>query len=148
LVMKADLRARGAETYLLDMGEPVRIGDLAERLMKLEQAAGYPGVPIEVVGLRPGEKLREELTSQGLAMCRTRSRRIWVARQPARTGSAVDAAVRRLRRHVIRGDAVGTLETLAGVVEDFAVSAEAAANARSQAIVLHPALQQEEAQTA
>jgi FlaA1/EpsC-like NDP-sugar epimerase len=148
LVMKADLRARGAETYWLDMGEPVRIGDLAERLMKLEQAAGYPRVPVEVVGLRPGEKLREELTSQGLAMCRTRSRRIWVARQPARAAAAVDAALRRLRRHAIRGDAVGTLESLASVVDDFAVSPEAAASARSQAIVLHPALQQEEAQTA
>jgi FlaA1/EpsC-like NDP-sugar epimerase len=134
LVMKTELRARGAGTYWLDMGEPVRIGDLAERLMQLEQAAGYAHAGTEIIGLRPGEKLREELTTQGLSMCRTRSRGIWVARQPRFDAVMVASAVKRLRRQAVRGDALGMLETLATVVSDFTVSPEARADARAQAM--------------
>jgi FlaA1/EpsC-like NDP-sugar epimerase len=134
LVMKADLRARTAATYWLDMGDPVRIGDLAERLMTLERAAGYAPVATEVIGLRPGEKLREELTTQGLSMCRTRSRGIWMARQPLVDATAVTTAAKRLRRRAVRGDALGTLDTLCAMVRDFSVSPEARAEARAQAM--------------
>jgi FlaA1/EpsC-like NDP-sugar epimerase len=134
LVMKTELRARSAGTYWLDMGAPVRIGDLAARLMTLEQAAGHAPVRTENIGLRPGEKLREELTTQGLSMCRTRSRGIWVARQPGFDVAVVAAAVRRLRRQTVRGDAIGALDTIAAVVSDFRVSPEARAEARADAM--------------
>ncbi|MFI5178820.1 MAG: polysaccharide biosynthesis protein [Vicinamibacterales bacterium] len=132
LVMKADLLARRPETYWLDMGQPVRIGDLASRLLALESAAGYRPVPIECVGLRAGEKLREELTTQGLRMCPTRHSRIWVARQRPRSRAAVDHAVRELRRRVATGDALGALAAVADAVLDFEISDEARESACAQ----------------
>jgi len=132
LVMKADLLARRPETYWLDMGQPVRVGDLAGRLLALEAAAGYRPVPIERVGLRAGEKLREELTTQGLRMCPTRHSRIWVARQRPRSRAGVDDAVRTLRRHIATGDALGALEAMADAVQDFAISDEARESAWAQ----------------
>jgi O-antigen biosynthesis protein WbqV len=136
LVLKASLRRGAAATYWLDLGEPVRIGDLAERLVTLEQAAGYAPVPTEIIGIRPGEKVREEPGTQGLSIRRTQSRGIWVARQPRFDAAAVAAAASRLRRHAVRGEALGALDTLAAVVTDFSVSPEARADARAQAMHL------------
>ena len=132
LMMKADLLARRPETYWLDMGEPVGIGDLTERLLTIEAAVGWPRVPIEIVGLGPGEKRCEELTTQGLRMCPTAHRRIWVARQRASDRAAVGRTLERLRRLVARGEAEATLDLLAAAVPDFEASAEAWASARRQ----------------
>ena len=63
LVLKADLIGGRAEVFWLDMGEPVRIGDLAERFVACATPAGRAPVGIDVIGLRPGEKMREELTT-------------------------------------------------------------------------------------
>jgi FlaA1/EpsC-like NDP-sugar epimerase len=134
LVVKADLLAVRPETYWLDMGNPVRIGELAERMMTLEAQAGFAPVPTTVVGLRPGEKLREELTTQGLRMCRTSNRGIWVARQRKGNSNAVARAVNRLRRATAAGDALEALSTLASIVTDFDISQQAWAAARAQSV--------------
>ncbi len=134
LVMKATILSRRAETYWLDMGEPVRIGDLAARVLALEAEAGYPPTPISVIGLRPGEKRREELTTQGLRMCRTRHPRIWVARQPACQRSKIRLAELQLKVQVAAGDAFGALTTVSDVVPEFVPSEAAASGARLQSV--------------
>lgn len=134
LVMKTELLAKRAETYWLDMGESVRIGCLAERLLELEARHGFAPVPIEIVGLRPGEKLREELTSQGLRMCPTRHRRIWVARQKPADGGAIDSTMHALRRTVSLGDAASALALITRAVEDYTPSEQARACARAQSL--------------
>jgi len=136
LVMKADVLARAGETFWLDMGEPIRIGDLVERLLALAARQGYPAVPVDVIGLRPGEKGVEQLTTQGLAMCRTAHPRIWGARQTPVAGAAIDTALRALRRQVARGDALGTLDTLTAVVPEYVPSAEAWATACADRLYL------------
>jgi FlaA1/EpsC-like NDP-sugar epimerase len=136
LVIKADLLARRPETYWLDMGEPVRIGDLADRMMQLEEREGFARVPVNVIGLRAGEKQREELTTQGLRMCRTSHRRIWVATQVPADREPIAKAERRLRMRVARHDAAGALAWLAAAVSDFRVSPEASAMAQAQRLVL------------
>jgi len=79
LVLQAAAYASGGEIFVLDMGEPVKIYDLAENLIKL---MGYtPGVDIEikVTGLRPGEKLYEELMMEEEGLQSTQSEKIFIA---------------------------------------------------------------------
>jgi len=134
LVMKASLLSRRAETYWLDMGAPVRIGDIAARILAIEADAGYPPTPIEIIGLRAGEKRCEDLTTQGLRMCRTRHPHIWVARQPPVSRPRVGVAEHQLRRHVAEGDAFAALGTLSEAVADFVASDAAWAQARAQSM--------------
>ena len=80
LVLQAATMGKGGEIFVLDMGEPVKIVDLAHLLIKL---SGFrPGQDIEVVftGTRPGEKLFEELHIQGENMQRTRHPKIGIWR--------------------------------------------------------------------
>jgi FlaA1/EpsC-like NDP-sugar epimerase len=125
LVLKADLLGRAGEIYWLDMGEPVRILDLAERLLAWAAAQGIRPVPIEIIGLRPGEKLREELTTQGLELCRTRHRRVWVARQPPVDRAAIVRVLRALREDVRRGDGLTALADLRAAVPEYVPSRQA-----------------------
>lgn len=134
LVMKVDLNGQGAETFWLDMGEAIRIGDLVERMLAIEERNGYPRVPIEVIGLRPGEKRQERLVEQGISMTATRHPRIWVARQPAVEPGQVTAALRRLRRAVVLADNNAALTVLAETVPEFVPTPQTIAATRAEAL--------------
>jgi FlaA1/EpsC-like NDP-sugar epimerase len=125
LVLVADQIGTSGEIYWLDMGAPVRIGDLVERLLTVAEAVGLRRVPTRVIGLRPGEKLREELESRGLELMRTRHPRIWVARQPAIDRASLARVLKALRLDVRRNDAMAALADLCAAVPEFHPSAEA-----------------------
>jgi FlaA1/EpsC-like NDP-sugar epimerase len=89
-------------------------------------------VPSEVIGLRPGEKLAEELTTQGLEMMRTSDPLIWVARQAPQSAAAVRAGLRALARAVSGGSTHAALSVLSTIVPEFQPSAQASTLARSE----------------
>lgn len=65
LVLQAGTMGHGGEIFVFDMGKPVRILEMAERMIKLSGLRPYVDIPIEIVGLREGEKLYEELLIDG-----------------------------------------------------------------------------------
>ncbi|MBK7946963.1 MAG: polysaccharide biosynthesis protein [Flavobacteriales bacterium] len=87
LVLEAAAMGKGGEIYVFDMGQPVRIADLADKMIRL--SGKEPGVDIEVVytGLRPGEKLYEELLTTSENLLPTHHPRILIGKV-----AGVDAA--------------------------------------------------------
>ena len=80
LVLQAGAMANGGEVFVLDMGEPVRIYDLARDLITLSGLIPEIDIPIKITGLRPGEKLFEELLSAEDGTEQTEHKKIFTAR--------------------------------------------------------------------
>lgn len=80
LVLEAGTMGKGGEIYVFDMGIPVKIRDLAEKMIKLSGFEPYTQIKIEYTGLRPGEKLYEELLSDEETTIPTHHPKIMVAR--------------------------------------------------------------------
>lgn len=96
LVLEAGFMGQGGEIFVFDMGEPVRIYDLAEKMITL---SGYePGrdIEIKVTGLRPGEKLYEELLDNREAMLPTHNDKIMIARVRKHDYNTVNRRITRL----------------------------------------------------
>ncbi len=102
LIVQAGALSEGGDIFLLDMGEPIRIRDLAENMIRLagltERSPQHPGGDIEiaVTGTRPGEKLYEELFYDPAHATRTAQPRIFRSPSAARGTADLDAALQRL----------------------------------------------------
>ncbi|HBW13318.1 MAG TPA: nucleoside-diphosphate sugar epimerase [Proteiniclasticum sp.] len=80
LVLQAGSYAQGGEIFVLDMGDPVRIYDLAENLIRLSGYEPHEDIEIKVTGLRPGEKLYEELLMAEEGLEKTPNELIYIGR--------------------------------------------------------------------
>ena len=80
LVLQAGAYAKGGEIFILDMGEPVKIRELAENLIRLSGYEPYRDIMIEYTGLRPGEKLYEELLMNEENLIETNNKSIFIGK--------------------------------------------------------------------
>jgi FlaA1/EpsC-like NDP-sugar epimerase len=124
LVIQAGAMGSGGDVFVLDMGQPVRIVDLAKRMIHLsgylEQDESYPEGDIEIAftGLRPGEKLYEELLIGGDVIDTPHSK-IMKAREKVTSWLELEKVILGLQHASTRNDAVLVREILAVQVEGF-----------------------------
>ena len=104
LVLQASALGRNGETYILDMGEPVRVLDLARDLITLSGLDPDVDIAIEFTGVRPGEKMVEELMTEQEKDGTTAHEKIFVACSIAVDPDALDATIKSLVDAALRSD--------------------------------------------
>jgi FlaA1/EpsC-like NDP-sugar epimerase len=119
LIMQASAIGQGGEVFVLDMGEPVRITYLAEQMIRLSGHAPGEDIEISFIGLRPGEKLFEELFHPDEALSQTTHDKIMLARSREMNAPAFNAEISRLQRAAEENDVDTLKSALASLVPEF-----------------------------
>lgn len=121
LVLQAAVLGHGGEVFVLDMGEPVKIVDLAHDLIELSGLAVGDDIDIEYVGLRPGEKLFEELFIEGERYERTEHEKIFIARNASTlVPTNLNHALASLEKAANEGDRTTIFSLLRQLVPEYA----------------------------
>jgi FlaA1/EpsC-like NDP-sugar epimerase len=121
--------SRGAELFVLDMGEPVKIVELARAMIELSGLDPDRDIDVEIIGARPGEKLHEELFNTYERRVATDAEKILRVEREALAVEAVEAMFEEVYPLVLEGDATG----LAAKVAELAQALQAGAAADVQA---------------
>ena len=104
LVLQAGTMGKGGEIFVLDMGKPVKIVDLAEQMIKLSGRIPYSEIPIVFSGIRPGEKLFEEILTAEEGTVATNHSQIFVARQNGLSMAEFHSKLARLEEELFPRD--------------------------------------------
>jgi len=112
LILQAGAFGSGGEVFVLDMGKPVKILDLANDLIKFSGLTPGVDIKIEFTGLRPGEKLFEELLTEAEGLSRTASEKIFVGKASPPEAVEVSQALARFKGYVEALDETGIRQEL------------------------------------
>ena len=118
LILQSAAMGQGGEIFVLDMGKPVKIAYLAEQMITL--SGKKPGVDVEIrfIGLRPGEKMTEELFHRNEAIDKTSHTKILLARHGMTDWSGFRAGLERLQDACQRVDRKTIHTVLHGLIAD------------------------------
>ena len=119
LVLEAGAMGKGGEVFVFDMGEPVKIMDMAEKMVKLSGLEPGKDIEIEVTGLRPGEKLYEELLASSENTLPTHHPKILRAKVETYSHRAIKEHLDILTEIMIDGDVVGMVRKVKTIVPEY-----------------------------
>jgi len=124
LVLQASTMGKGSDIFVLDMGEPVRIADLAANMIRL--AGSVPGEDIEIqfTGVRPGEKLFEEINGQGENMLPTYHEKIQIFQEPPLSWETITSWVNGLEALLAARQEQEIVEHILELVPEYRPSAK------------------------
>jgi FlaA1/EpsC-like NDP-sugar epimerase len=111
-----DRAGSGGRVFVLDMGEPVKIVDLARNMIRLSGKRPDEDVPIDFIGVRPGEKLHEELWNEGEQVVPTAHPKILAATRPPIDATWLEEELDELERIANAGDTLGVVARLGRLV--------------------------------
>lgn len=119
LVLQAGTMGQGGEIYVFDMGEPVKILDLARRMIKLSGYIPDIDIKIKFIGLRPGEKLYEELLSNNATTIPTHNEKIMISKDPSLGFEEVEILCRQIIKSAVKRDKLQVVKLLKEIVPEF-----------------------------
>jgi FlaA1/EpsC-like NDP-sugar epimerase len=119
LILQAGAMGEGGEIFILDMGTPVKIVDMAKDLIRLSGFEPDVDIKIEFVGLRPGEKLFEELITSGEGIVPTSHEKILVLRGQTCDQDRLNAVIEDLTKLAEEQNGAGIRAKLQEIVEDY-----------------------------
>jgi len=131
LVMQAGAMGDGGELFILDMGQPVRIVDLARDLILLSGLRPFDDIAIKFSGIRPGEKLVEELATGAEHAQKTKHPKIFTGRITSHEWERISAAVDALLELAKLGDAERLRAALGEIVPEYKLHRPARSSGRS-----------------
>ena len=118
LVLQAGYYAKGGEIFVLDMGKPVKIIDMAENMIKLSGLKPYEDIDIKIIGLRPGEKLYEELLMDEEGLEKTDNELIFVGKPIEMDDAKFEEQIAMLDK-MSRQEAENMRQLVAGIVPTY-----------------------------
>lgn len=119
LVLEAGAMAKGGEIFVLDMGAPVKITTLAENLIRMYGKVPYKDVEIKFTGLRPGEKLFEELLMSEEGLKSTENKKIFIGNQIEINPEILLAKLEKIQEYAELNQSDKVVEMLADIVPTF-----------------------------
>ena len=119
LVLQAGAMGKGGEIYVFDMGQPVKIVDLAHRMIKLSGLEPHVDIKIVYTGLRPGEKLYEELLSDDATTMPTHHAKILISKDPTMDYLNIEKYCNHIVKAALRREKVEVVQILKEIVPEY-----------------------------
>jgi FlaA1/EpsC-like NDP-sugar epimerase len=119
LILQAGAMGDGGEIFILDMGEPIKIADIARDLIRLSGFEPDKDIKIDYVGLRPGEKLYEELITEGEGIVSTNHKKIMVLKGTEQNLQILNGNIVKLAALADDQDTQKIIERLKKIVPEY-----------------------------
>ena len=110
---------KGGEIFILDMGNPIKIDNIARDLIRLSGFEPDKDIKIDYVGLRPGEKLYEELITEGEGIVKTEHKKIMVLRGTAQNLQVLNGNIGKLAALADDQNEIEIIEKLKAIVPEY-----------------------------